>query len=83
MPAAGEPGLVGEAAPALDEYLSLVDQVGAAALDEIDQRQLVLPCHFLRAQAFLQAHRRDRAALDRAVAGQHHAAFAGHRADCR
>jgi hypothetical protein len=49
-----QPRLVGEAAPALDEHLGLVHQVGAAALDQIDQRQLVLGGDLLRTQAFFK-----------------------------
>jgi hypothetical protein len=81
MPAADSRAWLAKAAPALDEDLGLVEQVGAAAFDQPDQRQLVVARQFLGAQALLQAHRRDGAALDCAVAGRDHAAFAGHRAD--
>ena len=55
-------------AAALDEHLALVQQVRAARLDQVDQRQLVLLCDLLRAQRLFQPHGRDGAALDRAVA---------------
>ena len=73
--------LVGETASALDEDLALVHQIRAAALDQIDQRQLVLARDLLRAQRLAQAHRRDGAALDRAVAGRDQAALARNHAD--
>ena len=76
-----QPRLVGEAAPAFDEDLALVHQVGAAGLDQVDDRQLVLARDLLRAQRLLQAHRRDGAALDRAVARRDEAAPAGDDAD--
>ena len=75
------PRLVGEAATAVHEDLGLVHQVGAARLDERDQRQLVLERDRLRAQGLLQAHRCDGAALDGTVARGDHHALARHRAD--
>ena len=73
--------LVGEASPAVHEDLGLVHQVRAAGLDQRHQRQLVLARDGLRAQRLLQAHRGDRAALDRAVACRDQDAPARHDAD--
>src|SRR5690606_15989823 len=75
------PGHVAEYLAALDEQLALAIEVGAAALDQPDAQQLVLHRNALGPEALLQAHRRDRAALDRAVVGRDHAAHAGHEAD--
>ena len=68
--------LVGEAAAARHEDLGLVEQVGAAGLDQVHDRQLVLHHDLLDALALALAGRRDGAALDRAVRGRHHAAHA-------
>ena len=68
--------LVGEAAPAVDEDLGLVEQVRAAGLHQMDHRQLVGERDLLGAQRFLQPHGRDRAALDGAVARADDASFA-------
>ncbi len=72
---------VGEDATALDEDLGLVVEVRSRALDQVDQRQAVAARDLLGAQPLAQAHRRDGAALDRAVVGEHQDARAGDVAD--
>ena len=66
--------LIGEAARAFDKNLRRVIEIGTAAFGEGDHRQFVFPGDLLQAQGFFQAARRDRAALDRAVVGDHHRA---------
>ncbi len=76
-----ETRLVAEGLAALDEDLRLVIEVGAAGLDELDQRQLVLARDFLAAQLLLEPHRRGGAALDGAIRGGDEAAYARDIAD--
>jgi len=71
-----EPRLVRERPPAFHEHFALVKQVRAAGFHQIDERQLVLLRDLLRAERLLQAHRRDRAALDRAIAREDQRALA-------
>jgi hypothetical protein len=73
--------LIGKAAAALDEHFGLIEQIGAARFHELKHWQLILHRDLLHAQVLLHAHRGDRAALDRAVVGRHHAANAGHVTD--
>jgi hypothetical protein len=49
-----EPCLVGEGSTALDEHFRLVEQVGTAAFDQIDQRQPVLEGDLLKSQGLFQ-----------------------------
>ena len=79
-------GLVIEDAPevvAIGEDVGLQRQKGAARVDEIDARQMVLRRDFLRAQMFFHRHRVVRSALDRRVVGHDRARRAGDRADAR
>ncbi len=76
-----QPRLVCEGAPAFHKHLALIEEVRAAGLDEIDQRKLVFFRDLLRAQRLSQTHRRDRAALDGAVARQNQHPLAGDDAD--
>ncbi len=73
--------LVGEALAALHEDVGLVHEVGAAALDQADEGQLVFAGDLLGAQRLLQAHGRDRAAFERRVRRRDQAALARHHAD--
>ena len=73
-----QPRLVGEGAATVNKDVGLVHQVGATTFHQRDQRQLVLRRQFLRAQRFFQAHGRNRAAFDGAVAGTDEHALAGH-----
>ena len=54
---------------AVREDVSLVRQVCAAAVDEVDARQTVFRCDFLRSEVLLDRHREIRAALDCRVVG--------------
>ncbi len=76
-----QPRLVREGPPAFDKHLALIEQVRAARLHEIDQRQLIFLRDLLRTQRFLQPHWRNCAALDGAVARQDKHALAGDDAD--
>ena len=76
-----EPGEVAEDLPARDEDLLLRGQVGAAGLDQVDQRQPVLPGDLHRPQRLLQRPRVARAAADRRVVGDQHALDALDHAD--
>ena len=76
-----QPRLVAEAAPALDEHLRLVEQIGAAGFDQLHHRQFVLRAICWMRRFFFDAHRRRGAAFDGAVVGGDHAANAGHIAD--
>ncbi len=76
-----KPRLVREGSAAFDKHLALIEQVRAAGLDEIDERQLVFLRDLLRAQRLFQSHRRDGATLDGAVARQDQRALAGNDAD--
>ena len=62
--------LVGEAAAARHEDLGLVEQVGAARLDQVHDRQLVLHHDLLHPLALALAGRRHGAALDGGVRGR-------------
>src|SRR5260370_42323433 len=73
--------MIGEASSAFDEDLALVHEVGAAALDQSDQRQTVLAGDLLGAQRLLEPHRRDGAALDGAIVGEHQTALTPNDAD--
>ena len=71
--------LVVEDAPevlAVGEDLGLERQEGAAGVDEVDARQVVLLRHLLRAQVLLHRQREVRAALDRRVVGDDDALLA-------
>src|SRR5262249_7803842 len=68
--------LVGEAAAARHEDLGLVEQVGAAGLHQVHDRQLVLQHDLLHALALALAGGRYRAALDRGVRRSDDAAYA-------
>ena len=68
---------------AVDEDLGLIEQVGAGALDQVDQRQLVAPRDLVAAQALPEAHGRDRAALDAAVVDADQRAHARDQADAK
>ena len=72
---------VGEVAPAVDEDLGLVVEIGAARLHQRDERQLVAQHDLLHAQVLAQAHGRRGAALDAGVACRDHAAHARDIAD--
>ena len=63
------------------EYLVLVRQIGAAAVDQVDAGQPVLPRHLLRPQMLLHRHRVVGAALDRGVVDHDHAFAARDAAD--
>ena len=69
----GQAGEVAEALPAGDEDLGLVGEVGAARLDEVDQREAVLPGDLHRPQRLRHGRRRARAAADGRVVGDDHA----------
>ena len=75
--------LVGEAAAARHEDLGLVEQVGAARLDEVHDRQLVLHDDLLHPLALALAGGGDRAALDRGIRRRDDAAHAFDIADAR
>ena len=81
IPACGQPRLVREGGAAGDEQLGLIHQVGAAGFDHRHHRQLLIERDLLQAQGLLHAEWRHRAALDRRVRGDDHAAHAGHVAD--
>ena len=66
---------------AVGEDLGLVRQVRAAAVDQIDARQPVLPRDLLRAQMLLDRHRIVGAALHRRVVADDHHLPARHAAD--
>ena len=79
-------GLVVEDPPevvAVREHVGLEGEEGAAAVDEIDARQLVLERDLLRAQVLLDGHRVVRAALDGRVVRDDDAGRALHAADAR
>ena len=61
---------------AVGEDLGLERQEGAARVDEVDARQVVLLRHLLRAQVLLHRQREVRAALDRRVVGDDDALLA-------
>ena len=75
--------LVGEAAAAGNEDLSLVEEVGAAGFDQVHHRQLVLHHDLLDALALALPGGRDGAAFDRRVRRRHDAAHALDIADAR
>src|SRR6185503_2864589 len=66
---------------AIREDVSLVREVGAAAIDEVNARQPVLQCDFLRSEVFLDGHREIRTALDRCVVGDDQNLATAHAAD--
>ena len=66
---------------AVGKHVDLVRQVGAAGIDEIDARQVVLARDVLRAQVLLHRQRIVGAALDRRVVADDHAFAAGDAAD--
>ena len=66
---------------AVGEHLVLVGQVGAAGIDQVDARQVVLARDLLGADVLLDGHREIRAALDRGVVAHDHAFAAGDAAD--
>ena len=75
----GEARLVEEDAPevvAIGEDVGLQGQECAARVDEVDARQVVLLGDLLRAQVLLDGEREVRAALDRGVVRDDHAAAA-------
>ena len=69
----GELGDVAERLPAGDEDLALVGKIGAAGLDEVDQRKAVLAGDLERAQALAHGGDGARAAADGRVVGDDHA----------
>ena len=69
----GQPGQVAEDLAAGDEDVLLGGQVRPAGLDEVDQRQPVLPRDLHRPQRLLQRPRVAGAAADRGVVGDQHA----------
>lgn len=65
-----------------NEALDLVaQQVGAGALHQMHERQLVLQCDVLGPQDLLQCHGTEGTGLDAGVGGHHHAARPAHHAD--
>ena len=79
-----QPRQVAEQRAALHEaFDAIAHQVGAGALDQVDERQLVLQRHFLHPQDLVQAHRLDRAGVDARIARHHHAAHAADESDAR
>ncbi|MNS72636.1 hypothetical protein D3C72_1060550 [compost metagenome] len=66
---------------AVREDIVLIGQVGAARIDQIDARQVVLFGNLLRAHVLLDRDRVVGAALDRGVVADDHAFLAGHPAD--
>jgi hypothetical protein len=82
QPRGRKPREVAEQAAAEHEALDLVlHEVGARALDQVHEGQLVLQRDFLHPQDLLQPARLDGAGLDARVAGHHHAAHATNEAD--
>ena len=78
-----QPRQIGEGRPAADEQFGLAQQVRPRALDELDIGQAVFERDLLEPEALVEAVRRRRAALDRAVARVDGAAYARHRANAR
>ena len=85
-------GLVKKDAPkviAVWKHVVLVGQVGAARIDQVNARQVVLLRHFLRTQMLLDGHGVIGAALDGGVVAHNHAvdpidaAYAGNHAGAR
>ena len=77
-----QPRQVAEDGAPMDKALDLVaQQIGAGALDQMHEGQLVVERDLLRPQDLLQAHGADRAGLDARVGCDHHAAGAGNPAD--
>ena len=66
---------------AVGKHVDLVGQVGAAGIDEVDARQVVLARDLLRAQVLLDGQRIVGAALDGRVVADDHALAAGDPAD--
>ena len=60
---------------------AVAHQVGAGALDQVDEGQLVQQRDLLHPQDLVQSHGLDRTGLDARVAGHHHAAHAADPAD--
>ncbi len=58
---------------AIREHFILIRQVGAAAIDQVDARQIVLLGYLLRPQMFFDAERIVGAALDGCIVAYHHA----------
>ena len=84
MPLARQVGLVVEDAAevvAVGKHLVLLGQEGAAGVDQVDARQVVLLRDLLRAQVLLHRHRVVGAALHGGVVGDHHAVHALDAAD--
>ena len=73
MPAGRQPGDVAEHRAAGQEHLGLSREVGAAGLDQVDQRQPVLPRDLHRAQHLADRERVAGAAADGRVVGDDHA----------
>src|SRR5690606_17355039 len=77
----GEPGEVAEEPPAGDEDLALAGQVGAAGLDQVDQRHPVLLGDLHRPHGLAAGPRVAGAAAHRGVVGDDHALGALDHAD--
>ena len=63
---------------AIGKDFVLAWQIGAAAIDEIDARQMAFPCDFLRAQMLLDGQRVIGAALDGCIIGDDDAFLAAY-----
>ena len=68
---------------AIGKDFVLAWQMSAAAIDEIDARQMVFPCDFLRAQMLLHGQRIVGAAFDGCVIGDDDAFVAAYASNAR